>query len=82
MIGKKYIRSIIYKYKRFHVWFNKKLDKYCHNNIIVDMSPYDCKAVRKMQRKCNDHWSNLLCTLGVIIIMIILFIIVYWLMNR
>lgn len=82
MIGKKYIRSIIYKYKRFHVWFNKKMDKYFHNSIIVDMKPYDYKAVRKMKRKCNDHWSNLLCTLGVIIITIILFIIVYWLMDR
>lgn len=82
MIGKKYIRSIIYKYKRFHVWYNKKVAKHFHNSTIIDMEPYDYKAVRKMQRKCNDHWSNLLCTLGVIIIMIILFIIVYWLMNR
>lgn len=83
MIGKKYIRSIIYKYKRFHVWFNKKTDKYFHNSIIVDMNPYDYRVVHKTQRKCNDHWSNLISTLGGIIIIIILsFIVVWYLQNR
>ena len=80
--NRKYIRSIIYKYKRFHVWFNRKVAKYFHNSIIIDMKPYDYKVARKIQRECNDHWSNLLSTLGVIIIMILLFIIVCWLMNR
>lgn len=82
MIGKKYIRSILYKYKRFHVWFNKKMDKYFHNSIIVDMKPYDYRAVHKMQRKCNDHWSNLISTLGVILITILSFIMVWYLQNR
>ena len=82
MISKKYIRSIIYKYKRFHVWYNKKVAKHFHNNTIIDMEPYDYKVVRKMQRKHNDHWSNLMCTLSAIIITVLSFIIVCWLMNK
>lgn len=81
MISKKYIRSIIYKYKRFHVWYNKKVDKYFHNNTIIDMKPYDYKAVRKMQRKHNDHWSNLIQDILLVLFTIISFIIVYILMR-
>lgn len=82
MIGKKYIKSIIYKYKRFHVWYNKKVTKDFPNSMIIDMKPYDYKAVHKMQRKHNDPWSNLLCNLGIVIITIIYIIIVYWFITR
>ena len=81
MIGKKYIRSILYKYKRFHVWFNKRMNKYFHNSIIVDMEPYDYKAVHKMKRKCNDHWSNLIQSIIFAFFTIILCIIIYILVR-
>lgn len=78
MIGKKFVSFLIYKYKRFHVWFNKKTDKYFHNNTIIDMEfPYDYKAIRKVQKKCNDHWSNLMTYIISILITIILIIIVH-----
>lgn len=60
MENKKYTKHLIYKYRRFHIWFNKRMDKYFHNSIIVDMKPYNYKVVHKMQRECNDHWSNLI----------------------
>lgn len=82
MENKKYTKYLIHKYRRFHVLFNKRMDKYFHNSIIVDMSPYDYKVVRKTQRKCNDHWSNFISTLGVILITILSFIIVWYLHNR
>lgn len=72
MIGRKYINFLFYKYKRFNVWFNKKADKYCHNSVIVDRRPYDYKAVRKIKRKCNNHLSNFIGTIGVIIIMMMM----------
>ena len=80
--NRKYIKSIIYKYKRFHVWYNKKIAKDFPNSMIIDMKPYDHKAVRKMQRKCNDHWSNLIGTSIMIIITILYIIIVCWFINR
>lgn len=72
---------IRYKYKRFHVWYNQKVDKYRHVNIIVNMRPYDSKKVHKMQREANDHLSNDLCLFAIIIISIIVGIAVYWLLN-
>ena len=81
MIGKKYIRNWAYKYKRFHVWFNKKIDKYWHNNLIVDMNPYDYKEVRRIQREANDHWSYFMHFAIIILVTITSFIIGYILIN-
>lgn len=79
--GRKHIRSIIYKYKRFHIWFNKRMDKYFHNSIIVDMKPYNYKVIHKMQKQINDHWSNLIQGILLVLFTIISFIIVYILIR-
>ena len=78
MIGRKFVRQLTYKYRRFHVWFNKKADKYFHNSVIIDMGfPYNYKAAHKIQKKCNDHWSNLMTYIISILITIIFIIIVH-----
>lgn len=76
-IDRKFIGLLAYKYSKFHIWFNKKLDKYCHNNIIVDMSPYDSKKVHNIQKKCNDHWNNLISIIIVVLINILIIIVYY-----
>lgn len=82
MICRKFIRFLIYKYRRFHIWFNIKVDKYCHNSIIIDMEPpYNYKAVHKIQKKCNDHWSNLMSYIIGLIITIGYIIIIFCLLN-
>lgn len=80
MIGIKYVKSFIYKYKRFHVWFNKKTDEYYRkkgitNTVIVDMRPYDPKAVRKIQRECSDSWTILIRYIMTILIVVMTIII-------
>lgn len=77
MIDRKIVGLLTYEYSKFHVWFNKKLDKYCHNNIIVDMSPYDSKKVYKIQKKGNDHWTNLVSIIIAILINIFIIIVCY-----
>lgn len=70
------LKWLAYKYIRFHVWFNKKMDCYFHNNVIVDMNPYDFKVVRKVQKNCNDHWSNFMSFVFALLVIVISFIIV------
>lgn len=71
-------RNIIkYRIKRFHVWYNQKVDKYQHVNLIVDMKPYDSKKVHKMRKRANDHLVNDFSFFVSILIFIVSIIIVY-----
>lgn len=86
MIGRKYIRFLNYHYKRFHIKFNKKIDKYYHitdGNIIIDMSPYDYKSMRKAYRryyrKEHDHWTNFLYYAITAFIVVVLTIVIHYL---
>lgn len=88
MVGKKYIHFFYYHYKRFHIKFNKKIDKYYHvtdTNIIIDMSPYDYKSIRKAYRRhyrrANDHWTNFLYYVITALIVVILTIVIHYLTS-
>jgi disulfide bond formation protein DsbB len=76
------LKWLAYKYIRFHVWFNKKMDCYFHNTLIVDMDPYDSKVVSKMQKECNDHWSNFMSLIFAILATIIFLVIVSTLIRN
>lgn len=81
MINKKYVGFLTYKYRRFHVWFNKKIGKYFPYNTITDMTPYDHKKVHKLHKEIDDHWTNLIHFMFFVFIMALYFIIVYNLIN-
>lgn len=87
MIDIKYIKSFIYKYQRFHVWYNQKVEEYyqkkgIEHKLIVDMRPYDYKAVRKMQKKHSDHWSNLIGVVATVLIIVITCVIIFYIINE